>query len=201
MAFDSTTQEKFRNAFEQNCFKLLIDAYQLSLTEKVIQLDWNENDISQELAEKIDANPKRKKWRISVSREFHLPKNDIVKKKGFADKLPRIDFKMSQFSKKDECLYYCEAKRLKQSDSGLKRAYINEGMERFISNKYPSGCMLGYLVEGKTEKTITGINSLLEKDNRIPESLIPILHKLHSSYFESKHIRSLIIKHLIFEFT
>lgn len=43
-------------------------------------------------------------------------------------------------------------------------------MERFISTKYPSGCMLGYLVEVDPDKTIVGINSLLEKDKRKSES-------------------------------
>jgi hypothetical protein len=34
-----------------------------------------------------------------------------------------------------------EAKRLKERDSVLMRAYIKEGMDRFISVKYPIGCM------------------------------------------------------------
>ncbi len=38
MALNTTVYEKFRNAFEQKCFRLIIEAYENSLAEKVIQL-------------------------------------------------------------------------------------------------------------------------------------------------------------------
>jgi len=193
---------KYKDAFEQNCFRLIIEAYQTSLTENMIQLDWNENDISYELYEKMEGNPVRiKKYKIHISPEFRISK-DVVKIKGFADKLPRIDLKMSHFALEDEFKYFFEAKRLKEKDSDLKRAYINEGMDRFISAKYPMfGCMLGYLLEGKTEETRKGINSLLEKDDRNSEILNPKSNKLFQFYYESNHSKIGILKHLIFDFT
>ncbi len=200
MALNTIVYEKFRNAFEKKCCRLIIDAYQISLTEQVIQLDWEENDISQELYEKIDANPKRLKWNITSFREFYLTRN-IKKEKGFANKLPRIDLRMSNIFGKLEYKYFCEAKRLKETDSKLKRAYINEGMNRFISEKYPMGCMLGYLLEGKTNETIVGINTLLEKDKRNTEILTPKSNKLIKTYYESNHSGIGTLKHLIFDFT
>jgi hypothetical protein len=165
----------------------------------VIQLDWEENDISQELYEKIDANPKKLRWNITPFREFYLTQN-IKKEKGFANKLPRIDLRMSNISGKLEYKYFCEAKRLKETDSKLKRAYIDEGMDRFISEKYPMGCMLGYLLEGKTNETIKGINALLEKDKRNTETLVVKPHKLINTYYESNHSDIGTLKHLIFDF-
>jgi hypothetical protein len=201
MKLNTIVYEKFRNAFEQKCCQLIIEAYQTSLTEKVIQLNWEENDISQELYEKIDVNPKRLKWNITPFREFYSPQN-VKKEKGFANKLPRIDLRMSNiFSGKLEYKYFCEAKRLKEKDSKLKRAYIDEGMDRFISKKYPMGCMLGYLLEGKTSETIIGINSLLEKDKRNTETLIFKPNKVIQSYYESNHSDIGTLKHLIFDFT
>lgn len=200
MALNTIIYTKFRDAFEQRCCRLIFEAYQTSLTEKVIKLNWEENDISQELFEKIDANPKKIKWNITPFREFYLPQN-IKKEKGFANKLPRIDLKMSNISGKLEYKYFCEAKRLKETDSKLKRAYINEGMDRFISKKYPMGCMLGYLLDGKTDKTIISINSLLEKDKRNTETLIFKPNKLIKSYYESSHSDLGTLKHFIFEFT
>ncbi len=200
MALNPEIIEKIKNAFEQKCFQLIIEAYQSSLVEKLIQLDWNENDISYELYEKMEVNPKRIKFQIHLSPEFRIPK-DVPKTKGFADKLPRIDLKMSSFALEQEFKYFCEAKRLKQKDSNLKRAYIDEGMERYISKKYPIGCMLGYLVEGKIDETINGINSLLTKDKRSTEILSPISNKLLNSYYESTHSDIVILKHLIFDFT
>lgn len=200
MVLNTIVYEKFRNAFEQKCCQLIIEAYQTSLTEKVIQLDWNENDISYELYEKMEGNKKRvSKFKIHLSPEFRIPK-DVSKTKGFSDKLPRIDLKMAHFALKQEFKYFFEAKRLKEKSSALKRAYINEGMDRYISEKYPIGSMLGFLLEGKTDETIKGINSLLEKDKRNTETLNHKSNKLLGTYYESNHSDVGTLKHLIFDF-
>jgi hypothetical protein len=183
------------------CCKLIIEAYQTSLAERVIQLDWNENDISYELFEKMEIDPKRvTKFKIHLSPEFRIPK-DVSKTKGFADKLPRIDLKMAHFAVKQEFKYYFEAKRLKEKSSRLKRAYINQGMDRYISEKYPFGCMLGYLLQGKTNETIKGINSLLVKDKRNKEILILNSENVQKSIYQSNHSDIGILKHLIFDFS
>ena len=91
MTLRSTVYVKFKDAFEQKCFRLIIEAYQTSLTEKAIQIDWNENDISSELHRHVKENPLRLKWKVSTNVEADIPK-DFPKVKGFADKFPRIDF-------------------------------------------------------------------------------------------------------------
>jgi hypothetical protein len=200
MALNSAIIKKFRSAFENKCFSLIIEAYEFSLKEKTIRLNLDENDISQVLFEKIDTNPKRIDFKIFATREEHLSK-DVEIKKGFADKLPRVDLKMSNITSKLEFKYFFEAKRLKENDSGLKRSYIDEGMDRFTSKKYPSGCMLGFLLQGNVNKTAKGINKLLIKDKRNTQTLISKKNDLHKDYFESKHIEIGILKHLIFDFT
>ena len=199
----STTMvyNKYRNAFEQKCFRLIIEAYQVSLSEKVIQLDWNENDISYELYEKIEANTARiKKYKIHISTEFRISKN-VAKIKGFADKLPRIDLKMSNFALEQEFKYLFEAKNLKENDSKLKRRYIKTGIDSFINGKYPYGFLIGYLLEGTVTSTIEeGVNKLLRKDKRDNECLEPKDHKIVEHYYESCHSK-LILKHLILDFT
>ena len=198
---DPIVSDKIKKAFEQKCFRLIIEAYQTSLNEKSIQLDWNENDISYELYEKIEGNPTRNRYQIHISPEFRISKND-PKVKGFADKLPRIDLKMSNFYSKQEFKYFFEAKRLKEKESDLKRAYINEGINRFTSKKYPLGCMLGYLLQGNADETVKkGINSLLVKDKRQTEILNWKPNKLLKTYYESNHPDIGILKHLIFDFT
>ncbi|MFA6705945.1 MAG: hypothetical protein WCS10_07120 [Bacteroidales bacterium] len=198
---DPIVSDKIKKAFEQKCFRLIIEAYQTSLNEKIIQLDWNENDISYELYEKIEGNPTRNRYQIHISPEFRISKND-PKVKGFADKLPRIDLKMSNFYSKQEFKYFFEAKRLKEKESDLKRAYINEGINRFTSKKYPLGCMLGYLLQGNADETVKkGINSLLVKDKRQTEILNWKPNKLLKTYYESNHPDIGILKHLIFDFT
>ena len=121
MALNTTVYNKFRNAFEQKCFRLIIEAYQTSLTEKVIQLDWNENDISSEIHKCIKANPLRLKWQVFSNVEAHIPNEKLPKEKGFSNKFPRIDFRLTSFISTYEYEYFFEAKNLKQNDSALKR--------------------------------------------------------------------------------
>lgn len=190
----------YKRAFEQHCFQLIIEAFQISLSEEVIQLDWNENDISSEIHKHIKENPQRKKWKVSSSVEAHIPK-DIPKKKGFAAKFPRIDFRLTTFSKSNEHEYFFEAKNLKQNDSKLKRRYINTGIDNFTSKKYENGSLIGYLLEGQTNETVKGINTLLKKDKRETEVLNPKQNKLLQSYYESNHDDIGVLKHLILDYT
>lgn len=200
MASSKTVYEKFRSAFEQKCFKLIVVAYQTSLSEKIIQLDWDENDISSELHRHIKENPLRYKWKVSTNVESHIPKV-ISKIKGFSNKYPRIDFRLTTFTSIYEFEYFFEAKNLKQNDSGLKRRYINTGIDNFVSGKYANGSLIGYLLEGKTDDTIKGINSLLEKDKRNTEILLLKEHDLLNAYYESNQSNIGILKHLILDFT
>lgn len=193
----STVYKKF---FEQRCYRLAIEAYQTSLIEQIIQLDWNENDISSELHRHIKENPSRLKWKVSTNVEADIPK-DIPKIKGFSDKFPRIDFRLTSFMSTYEYEYFFEAKNLKQNDSSLKRRYINTGINNFVSKKYKNGSLIGYLLEGKTYETVKGINSLLEKDKRNTEILKLESNKLLKTYFESNHSAIGTLKHLIFDFT
>ena len=200
MALNTIVYEKFRNAFEQKCYQLIIEAYRTSLTEQVIQLNWNENDISSELLRHIKENPLRLKWKVSTNVEADIPK-DIPKVKGFSDTFPRIDFRLTTFKSIYEYEYFFEAKNLKQNDSALKRRYIDTGIDNFVSKKYENGSLIGYLLEGKTKETINGINSLLEKDKRNTETLIFKSNKLIKTYYESYHSVIGTLKHLIFDFT
>lgn len=199
MALNTIVCEKFKNAFEQKCCRLIVEAYQMSLTEQVIQLNWNENDISSELHRHIKENPLRLRWKVSTNVEADIPK-DIPKVKGFSDTYPRIDFRLTSFKLTYEYEYFFEAKNLKQNDSALKRRYINTGIDNFVSKKYENGSLIGYLLEGNSIETIKGINSLLEKDNRNMETLIFKPNKLIKTYYESSHSEIETLKHLIFDF-
>ena len=159
MALDNVIYQTFKNAFENRCFQLLIEAYQTSLSKKVIQLDWDENDISSELHEYIKINPLRTKWKISSNVEAHLP-TAIPKVKSFSARFPRIDFRLTSFISTFEYEYFFEAKNLKEKNSALKRRYIETGINNFISSKYKDGSIVGYLVEGATgDRKSTRLNS------------------------------------------
>ncbi|AZA54594.1 hypothetical protein [Chryseobacterium sp. G0201] len=199
MAIDNEIYQNFKIAFENRCFKLLTQAYQTSLTRNVIQLDWNENDISSELHEYIKVNPLRSKWKVSSNVEAHLP-IAISKLKGFSATFPRIDFRLTSFMSAFEYEYFFEAKNLKERDSALKRRYIDTGIDNFTSGKYKEGSLVGYVLDGVTVNTIDGINKLLKKDSRGTERLIRKLNVLHSDYYESEHSKIGTIKHFLLNF-
>ena len=201
MGLNNTIARKFQDAFENKCYKLITKAFANAKAENIVELEWDENDITSELHKHIDKDPQRLKWKIVTNVEQHLPKENIEKKKGFAAKFPRIDLRLSTFSSSQEYKYHLEAKNLREKDSHLKRRYINTGIDNFISGKYFNGSLIGYLLEGTVESTIEGINFLLKKDNRESEFLTSKEIILHSSYYESNHIEIGVLKHLVFDFT
>lgn len=200
MGLNKVIVASFKRGFEDKCFQLIMESYAKLLVTKVIQLNWDENDITSELHTHINQNPLRLKWSIVTNVEQHLPKNDTKKEKGFAAKLPRIDLRLVTINSDLEYEYHMEAKNLKETDSGLKRRYIDTGINNFVSHKYENGCLLGYVLEGDLGKTVEGVNKLLKKDKRASECLHAKPHNLHYAYYESEHINSFTLKHFMFDF-
>ncbi|WP_452222248.1 hypothetical protein [Lacinutrix salivirga] len=201
MGLNKVIVASFKRGFEEKCFQLITESYVSAMETKVIKLNWDENDITSELHEHIKENPLRLKWSIVTNVEQHLPKDDSKKEKGFAAKLPRIDLRLVTINSSLEYEYHMEAKNLKEKDSGLKRRYINTGINNFVSKKYENGCLLGYVLEGDLEKTVDGVNKLLEKDVRKSEFLKSKSHYLHNKYYESEHPEDMVIRHFMFDFT
>lgn len=201
MGLNKVIVASFKRGFEDKCSQLITESYVTALETKVIQLNWDENDITSELHTHINQNPLRLKWSIVTNVEQHLSKNDAIKEKGFAAKLPRIDLRLVTINSDLEYEYHMEAKNLKETDSGLKRRYVDTGINNFISHKYENGCLLGYVIEGDLGKTVEGVNKLLKKDERDSECLKAKPHNLHKFYYESEHSNSFILKHFMFDFT
>lgn len=189
----------FQNKFEERCITLIVEAYQKSIRNQSITINLEENDITGILHNKIHLNPNRSKWQIITDVENHQFDEKIIPEKGFAAKFSRIDMRFATFwSDKNEYIYYVEAKNLKSKDSGLKRRYINTGIDNFLTGgKYQKcdGLLVGYILEGKTVDCVNGINKLLKKDKREAEVIINI----KDIRFQSNH-RERNLKHLFFDF-
>jgi len=201
MGLNKVIVASFKRGFEEKCFQLITESYVTAMETKVIKLNWDENDITSELHEHIKENPLRLKWSIVTNVEQHLPKDATKKKKGFAAKFPRIDLRLVTINSSLEYEYHMEAKNLKEKDSGLKRRYIDTGINNFVSKKYENGCLLGYVLEGEVEKTVDGINKLLKKDDRELDFLKSKPYQLYDKYYESEHLDGMVIRHFLFNFT
>ncbi|WP_218689875.1 hypothetical protein [Psychrobacter sp. BF1] len=202
MALSIAIQNVFKNSFEKDCIELLINAYSQALSEKKYQSEWYENDFTEMLCCYINSDQVSIDREITAITERKLLASLNNQTKGYADKLSRLDLVLFRIWSKNRYTCQMEAKRLKEKDSTLKRAYINEGMDRFISQKYPLGNMVGYLLEGNEQKTVEGINKLLLSDGKSAESLVSKTSPLHSSYYESdNHANIGQLKHIILDFT
>lgn len=201
MALNNNIVIAFKKSFEDNCFQLLIEAYQNVISKKTDVTLLMENDISAILSKNIELNSKSIDWKIFSKTENYIFKDNQDIEKGFADKLSRIDFVFSKFTSKNKYEYFIEAKNLKEKDSALKRRYISTGINNFTTKKYENGSLVGYLIKGDLNTTVQGINKLLIKDKRNTQTLNSKKNDLHKDYFESKHIEIGVLKHLIFDFT
>jgi hypothetical protein len=132
----------FRKAFECNCIKLLVSAYQKAINENSVDLNWEENDITAQLREYIDLNPFRIEKHIVADVEAVLADNSSPKEKGYATKYSRIDMKFVVFRNRLEYKYFAEAKLLREHDNKLKQRYIKTGIDNFITGKYYDGCLI-----------------------------------------------------------
>ena len=176
-----------QDIFKKRCTTLFSEAYEASLSNKSISLDFEENDITAILHNYIDENPKRKKWKIFTNREDYQFDKNAIQIKGFAAKSSRIDMRYSTFWKSEECKYYVEAKNLKVNDSGLKRRYNTTGIDNFLDGGkyfYCEGFLVGYILEGTINQCVEGINKLLKKDRRENE----IIGEKHFSIHQGKEI-------------
>jgi hypothetical protein len=166
--------QNIQNNFKEQCKTLFVEAYHTSISNTSIFLDYDENDITAILHSYIDNNPKRKEWKISSNLENHLFDDNSTFSKGFAAKFSRIDMRYSTFWEGEEYKYFVEAKNLKANDSGLKRRYIDTGIDNFIvGGKYYNcdGFLVGYILEGTIDNCVEGVNKLLEKDKRASEKI------------------------------
>ena len=188
-----------KQTFENRCLILLLDAYNLSITENRYSVDWLENDFTETLDQYIAKNPKRIQWNISHNSEQHLH-NETKIEKGFSNKEKRIDMKMSHISCNKEFHFYIEAKRLKEHDSFLQKRYIDTGFDNYIHAIYPKGVLVGYLLLGNVDNTICGINEILDKQNRTAEQMVRKEHSLYNDYFESTHLDFGVLRHFILNY-
>ncbi|ATR92357.1 hypothetical protein [Porphyromonas gingivalis] len=195
---------------ERRCLTLLCDGYCVVKSKGSISIDKEEEDISKELLLSINANIKRMEWQIDIIPEYRLYKNDGIAAKSAA----RIDFRFSGWST-NQWEYFAEAKNLIEIDSfkagrktkisanKLHRRYIETGIDNYLSSKYPqNGCLIGYILQGKTENIVSMLNICLCALNRKTELLQSkdLEFADFISCYVSSHEKFLSMKHLMFDF-
>ncbi len=213
---DMSIVNSFKQGFEWKCINLLIDAYTYVNSGNNINIDCEEEYISAVLFDYIDNCQQAINWKIDITPEYRLYKDDVLKKIKSAKTAPRIDFRLCGWNNNSKLTYFVEAKNLIEVDSfksnrkskiqanKLHIRYIETGVDSYLSGQYPSnGCLIGYILQGKTENIVSMLNTCLCNMNREPEILqLQSLEQINfKSYYISSHNNVSSIKHLMFDFT
>lgn len=213
---DVSIVNSFKQGFEWKCISLLIDAYTYVNSSHTINIDCEEEYISAVLFDYIDNCQQAMDWKIDITPEYRLYKNDVLKKVKSAKTAPRIDFRLCGWHNNSKLTYFVEAKNLIEIDSyksnrkskipanKLHIRYIETGIDHYLSGQYPSnGCLVGYILQGKTAHIVSMLNTCLCNLNRNPEMLqLQSLEQINfEPYYISSHNNISSIKHLMFDFT
>ena len=213
---DMSIVNSFKQGFEWKCINLLIDAYTYVNSGNNINIDCEEEYISAVLFDYIDNCQQAINWKIDITPEYRLYKDDVLKKIKSAKTAPRIDFRLCGWNNNSKLTYFVEAKNLIEVDSfksnrkskiqanKLHIRYIETGVDSYLSGQYPSnGCLIGYILQGKIENIVSMLNTCLCNMNREPEILqLQSLEQINfKSYYISSHNNVSSIKHLMFDFT
>lgn len=204
-----------QEAFANLCCLLIVRGYKKVIKSKKIDLNWDEEDISDFLAEQIETCCREDEYPYHVdtdSRDRDGSVDGIVVK---GKKRKRFDIKFSFFSDpKTENVFGVEAKLLIENNfppkvsKTLMEAYISvKGMRKFVESIYSKpGCMIGYVIEGNPSEIVRKINDCIKSDTfynsmtvlKQKETLESLEH-----HYESVHpgSPSSPLKHLILDMT
>lgn len=203
---------KHSSIFVQNEFvdilNKIIIAYDYTIEAKT-SLPNNENSIRDHLLD----NYLKKQW----FKKKHSLIDAYRFDKEAAENTGRVDIRVLSANsafKDDEAYYNIECKRLDNKNltgvRGLNYAYVNDGMQRFIKEKYSTYnntcAMIGFVVEKMNiDKNVRVINSLLQKESTKTAVIVKQKIKENFDYsYISKHKTDDIeieMYHLMFNFS
>lgn len=172
-------------SFKMICLELLDAAYAEVLAEKVVTQEWEENAISEIIAERMNNNPETIQRFITVELEKRLITEDWCETSVSVDAAPRIDFKIGGFNmnpslSRVQC--FMEAKNLYGYDFQKKKnstitlsslyakRYVITGMDHILRGYYPEeAVLLGYVLAGDVQSVVERVNYQLNQLSRSAE--------------------------------
>lgn len=202
-------------SFHANCLLLIGDAYAYLRQNRIVNIDFDEEQISANIFVHIDNNPETAGFNIFIADECRQYCDDILNGKKTAKSASRIDLKFATnwTKQKKKFLFWVEAKNLIENDcykggrtsrlnaDYLHRRYITTGIDNFVDGTYKQpGCLLGYVLEGQPLQIADKINALLRANGRVTEQLSNDPNRANF-YFNSSHLNDLTLGHYWLDFT
>ena len=212
-SIDPVLVAQVRVAFEQTCIDLLEWACQTLRSNKKVDTDWGEENISANIYTYIKDSQKAIDADVHVESEHPFYDQEILDNKKNAKKASRIDMVFQHNWSGKRFVFYVEAKNLVEHDynkTGRKRAviantiqkrYIETGIGHFLKGYYPKGCLLGYVLNGTINGVVNALNSILVKAGRNSESLSFSSGTIPWMVFSSSHVKqNMKLEHYLFDF-
>lgn len=204
---------KVKYNFQQNCVELLKWACITLKSNKTIDENWGEENISANLYHYISNSQRAINLDIFVESEHSFYTDDILNNRKNSKSGSRIDLVFQNNWKGHKFIFNVEAKNLvthdfkKQGNKSITKAdsvqqrYINTGIDHFLSGHYPQGCLLGYVLNGTTTEAVEGINGLLQVSGRDTEYLQYVSGEGAWMCFKSEHSSlTADLEHFFFNF-
>ncbi|AGR78391.1 hypothetical protein A7H1H_2149 [Aliarcobacter butzleri 7h1h] len=221
MALSQAILNKTKNCIppiEQVSIKLLIDSFNLVKTDKLYNLDWDEEQFSSHIVSYMNNHFLTSAFHLHINIEEKLLDLNILPiGKNNPKYLPRIDISISSwiFKNNEKLQYFFEAKNLSENNwekgTGKKvnakyylDRYILTGIENFRTKRYYNGSIIGYILEGNITNIVTKLNmKLLNNSNTIQNienvNLLPSCEIYHSKH-QTPDTDSIEIKHIFLKF-
>lgn len=205
--------ERVKSSFRRDCIELLEWACRKLKSEKKIDVNWPEENITANIYTYIHNSQKAINKSIFIECEHSLFTKDILDNRKKAKAANRLDMVLQHDWKGQRYAFNVEAKNLieynvakKNLTSEVKansvlRRYIKTGIDHFLKAHYPQGCLLGYVLNGSTAGVVGKLNMLMSKDKRCPEQLEYVSRKESWMCYLSTHeAYSIQLHHYLFDF-
>lgn len=205
--------ERVKSSFRHDCIELLEWACRKLKSEKKIDVDWAEENITANIYTYIHNSKKAIKKSIFIECEHSLFTEDILNNRKKAKAANRLDMVLQHDWKGRRFAFNVEAKNLIEHNAAKKnrssevkansvlRRYIKTGIDHFLKAHYPQGCLLGYVLNGTTAGVAGKLNILMSKDKRGTEQLEYVSRKgLWTCYISTHETDTIQLQHFLFDF-
>jgi hypothetical protein len=194
------------NAFQNNCNRFLVEAYQLLMALKVTKITWEEDTFTANFSVLLEDIFDIQEVPYTVTYQQHQLTKKILSGEVRAQTAKKMDIVFGTFSR-PKLSYGIEAKIIAELNVGTRNAnslckeYIVSGIDRFVSGTYSMiGCMVGYVISGQPDNIVIKINDVLTNAKRNDE-VVGDKHLIynHEHCYSSTH-KEMKLQHFFFNF-
>jgi hypothetical protein len=208
-------RNSFTESFERVCHTVLISGYNMALDDDKYDIDWKENSFTNYLASFMRKHKYVEQYYIFIKVQAQKDNNNLPIDEDDPDKQPIIDLWLANWNHIGKNEYFIEAKNLSENDwqkksgstveaSKQRGRYIDTGIHNFVSGRYPFGCLVGYIVQGKARNILNKLNKLLRERCRKAELLKQrkVVDNFKTCYISTHLIgnNSIHLKHIFLDF-